>query len=234
MMDIYFIRHGQASFGNRHYDRLSSLGEKQAGMLGRYFNALNIRFDRVYAGALDRHVQTAEAALDQMENNSVSDLVIRKDFNELGASDLMMEKLSHVISNDPEYAGRLEHVSTDPGAIKKIFEIAGKTDSDPIDEDTRMKNATHFIKRVYEGISHVVRENKGSEKVAVFSSGGPMAVLVKQTLDLSRKQTIQIGWEIKNSAVSIFRADENELRLVMFNSIAHLELENRPELITYI
>ncbi len=234
MIDIYFIRHGQASFGNKDYDKLTQLGKKQARLLGQYFNALNICFDNVYAGSLKRHRQTAEVAIEKITGNRASDIVVRDNFNELGSSDVMMERLSRVIKNEPEYAHRLEHVSTDPGAIKKIFEIAAGTDPDPIDEKTRLKNAKMFIERVHSGISQVVEENPAGEKVAVFSSGGPMAVMVKKILDLSRKQTIRLGWEIKNSAVSIFRVDENEMRLVLFNGIAHLELENKPELITYI
>jgi len=34
--------------------------------------------------------------------------------------------------------------------------------------------------------------------------------------------------------VTVFRADGNKMGLVLFNGIAHLELENRPKLITLI
>jgi len=36
MNEIYFIRHGQASFGEENYDRLSDLGVKQAKHLARH------------------------------------------------------------------------------------------------------------------------------------------------------------------------------------------------------
>ena len=36
MSEIYFIRHGQASFGEENYDRLSDLGVKQAKYLARH------------------------------------------------------------------------------------------------------------------------------------------------------------------------------------------------------
>ena len=37
MTTIYFIRHGQASFGAESYDQLSPNGELQAKILGQYF-----------------------------------------------------------------------------------------------------------------------------------------------------------------------------------------------------
>ena len=39
MTTIYFIRHGQASFGAESYDQLSPNGELQAKILGQYFDA---------------------------------------------------------------------------------------------------------------------------------------------------------------------------------------------------
>lgn len=50
MIEIYFIRHGQASFGQPTYDCLSSLGERQAALLGRHFYQTGVRFDAVYSG----------------------------------------------------------------------------------------------------------------------------------------------------------------------------------------
>ncbi len=40
MTTIYFIRHGQASFGAESYDQLSPNGELQAKILGQYFDQI--------------------------------------------------------------------------------------------------------------------------------------------------------------------------------------------------
>ncbi len=55
---IYLVRHGQASPGATDYDKLSSLGEQQARMLGEHMAAEGLAFDAVYAGTLRRHAQT--------------------------------------------------------------------------------------------------------------------------------------------------------------------------------
>ena len=61
MSTIYMIRHGQASFGKKDYDRLSDLGRRQARLLADHFARLGVRFHRIYTGTLRRHLETAEA-----------------------------------------------------------------------------------------------------------------------------------------------------------------------------
>ena len=46
---VYLVRHAQASFGARDYDRLSELGRQQARWLGDYFAGRGLRFARVMA-----------------------------------------------------------------------------------------------------------------------------------------------------------------------------------------
>ena len=43
---VYLVRHAQASFGARDYDRLSELGRQQARWLGDYFAGRGLRFAR--------------------------------------------------------------------------------------------------------------------------------------------------------------------------------------------
>ena len=58
MGTLYLVRHGQASFGEADYDRLSELGHKQSRRLGEYFAAKGITFDAVVTGTLRRHAET--------------------------------------------------------------------------------------------------------------------------------------------------------------------------------
>ena len=61
MSTLYMIRHGQASFGQTNYDRLSPKGEQQAHIVAHHFCRLNNGFDAVYTGTLMRQQQTARA-----------------------------------------------------------------------------------------------------------------------------------------------------------------------------
>ncbi|MGH9676067.1 MAG: phosphoglycerate mutase family protein, partial [Candidatus Acidiferrum sp.] len=44
---LVLVRHGQASFLQQDYDKLSELGEKQSRLLGEYWVRHKTRFDRV-------------------------------------------------------------------------------------------------------------------------------------------------------------------------------------------
>ena len=66
MSAIYLIRHGQASFGDGDYDRLSALGIEQSRVLGEALRARVPQVDLVVCGGMQRHRQTAEACLQAM------------------------------------------------------------------------------------------------------------------------------------------------------------------------
>ena len=57
---LTLVRHGQASFLQADYDKLSSLGELQARKLGEYWVARGVRFDHVYYGPARRQTGTGE------------------------------------------------------------------------------------------------------------------------------------------------------------------------------
>jgi broad specificity phosphatase PhoE len=234
MNEIYFIRHGQASFGQPSYDRLSKVGERQAELLGRHFNRNGIRFDAAYSGAMRRHVQTATIAMNQMNGNAAKKLIIDADFNEMGSSDQMMNHLFSVIQEDPDLSEQMKHIHTDHGAIGRIFDIAEKTDLMPVQVETRLSLAQQFRERISGAIDNLVRKLEKHEKVVVFTSGGPTAVALRRTLDTSLEQTIRLGWELRNTSITVLRHHQDQLWLVLFNCVAHLEAQNEPELITYI
>ena len=56
--NLYLIRHGQASFGEKNYDNLSKKGVKQSIVLGKKLLKQKISFDKTIIGPLKRHQQT--------------------------------------------------------------------------------------------------------------------------------------------------------------------------------
>lgn len=234
MIELYFIRHAQASFGQPAYDRLSTVGERQAQLLGRHFAKNGVDFDAVYSGALRRQVQTATIALAQINGNPRPPVIIDADFNEMDSSDKMMNRLFAVIQEDANLSDQMKHIHTDHGAISRIFDIAEKTDMVPGDEEERKRLAHAFRERIGAAIDNMVRKVGDGKKVAVFTSGGPTAVALRRTLDTSREQTLRLGWELRNTSITVLRYDQERLWLVLFNCVAHLEAQNDPGLITYI
>jgi broad specificity phosphatase PhoE len=60
MGKLHLVRHGQASFFEENYDRLSELGELQSRKLAEYWMRYEIPVDQVYTGPLERQRRTAE------------------------------------------------------------------------------------------------------------------------------------------------------------------------------
>ena len=69
MSELVFVRHGQASFGQKSYDKLSELGIEQARILAQHWQALGEEFDHIYAGSLLRQQETARELLPLVKNN---------------------------------------------------------------------------------------------------------------------------------------------------------------------
>ena len=50
MSNLFLVRHGQASFLETNYDKLSSKGEAQSRMLGEYWVKHGVSFDQFFPG----------------------------------------------------------------------------------------------------------------------------------------------------------------------------------------
>src|SRR5260370_24915067 len=59
MSHLFLVRHGQASFLQPDYDRLSTKGEEQSRLLGGYLSKHRVSFDAVYSGPRSRQKDTA-------------------------------------------------------------------------------------------------------------------------------------------------------------------------------
>src|SRR5262249_60411710 len=62
MSVLVLVRHGQASFLESDYDKLSPLGEQQSRILGSFWAEHHIGFDEVLTGPRIRQIRTAEMA----------------------------------------------------------------------------------------------------------------------------------------------------------------------------
>ena len=90
MSEIIFVRHGQASFGEEDYDKLSQNGHRQAYLLGLKFKDLNFEFDKIICGGMVRHRETLE---ELQKNINSSNVIIDQRLNELNYQSL--EKAYH-------------------------------------------------------------------------------------------------------------------------------------------
>jgi len=123
MSEIYFIRHAQASFKNDNYDRLSSLGFRQAQILGEYFACLGLKFDAVYAGTMKRQIDTAKAVLSRMSGGHFGLKLQRKSaFNEYDFAAILKSQIPLMIDENPTLAESLPRMYSDRQAFQELFE----------------------------------------------------------------------------------------------------------------
>jgi broad specificity phosphatase PhoE len=235
MSVIYLIRHGQASFGQENYDRLSELGVQQAEFLGGYFSNTGVRFDSVYSGSLERQIDTAKTVLSGLSKSTPpGTLNILSEFDEFTTYSAYMDELADMITSDPSLAEAAGTMFTDRKAFKemsaKLLQRWRSTkSSSPLSASWK-----EFGQRVNAGLERVRAENGTGKQVAVFTSGGTLAAAMQLVLELSDEQAIGLPRVIRNTSVSTFLYNEARFSLSSFNAVPHLELRNDPGLITVL
>ncbi len=229
------VRHAQASFGEENYDRLSPLGIRQAQVLGQYLAHLGIKFHTVYSGSMKRQIDTAQAVMAELsEDGPDSQVRIAEEFNEFDSYSIIMSQVRDMILDDPSVDKDFSRIYTDRRSFQHLFDkamqrwISGEGGASGVE-------ALHsFTNRVRLGVARVMEENGRKKRVAVFTSGGAICAVMQMALDLSAAKTMQLAWQIRNTSVSTFSYGDGSLSLYSFNSVAHLERKNAPELLTYL
>lgn len=233
MSEIYFIRHAQASFGDNNYDKLSRLGIRQAQILGDYFADRGVSFHSVYSGTMKRQIETAERVLSAKGGAvSASGVGCREAFNEYDFAAVLKSQIPLLVAEDPSLSKTLPHMHSDPKAFQAVFKRA-ITKWVHGQQESGVETYQGFSARVQKGVFRLMEETGPQKKIAVFTSGGCISLLMQMALSLSAPKTVELSWQIRNASVSIFKYNRKQIGLYTFNSTAHLDLHNDNELLTY-
>jgi len=235
MSNLYFIRHGQASFGEENYDRLSEKGAMQAEILSRHFLESNIHFDTIYRGTLDRQKGTLRGFINTFDekNIQVPDINEMEELNEYNSRTILEAIVPTLLMEDPELESDIKNIITDQNSFQKIFE---KTMLRWVSEDFDYNNIpryTDFLKGVNRGIDEIIKNDGSGKNIAVITSGGPIAAAVQRALNLSHEDAMRVTWQIKNTSVTRFKCNDDKFMLSSFNECSHLELHGDRSIITY-
>ncbi len=233
MSRIYLIRHAQASIASDNYDRLSPLGVLQAQILADHLERLKIRFDAVYSGEMERQKATAKPVLAALSGDDSQVLRIAPEFNEYDAHSIIRYQIREMVAEDPSLAEAASKLTTDGRSLSLVFKRAMLKWVRGERNIPGVETWPEFVQRVDFGIEKIIHENGPKTSVAVFTSGGAICVSMRKALKLSDEQTIMLPLHTMNTGISLFHFSEGSFTLSYFNSIAHLELRNERELITY-
>lgn len=235
MSTIYFIRHGQASFGKENYDQLSEQGMIQAGRLADHLLERQIVFDAVYIGPQVRHRQTAEPYLSRCRLAGINHFSVTE-MPELAEYDFrgVLATLIPVLAAESEsYNNDVAAMFIDGRAFQRVFEEAALRWVRGEYPPTDLMSWEEFSSRVNRGIDTILDQDGRGRQVGVFTSGGPTAVAVQRALSLSGEMTMRVNWQVINCSMTRFKCTPEAMMLASFNEhdwLAHPEKEN---LVTY-
>jgi broad specificity phosphatase PhoE len=236
MSTIYMIRHGQASFGEGNYDKLSELGLLQSRLLAEHFKNLDIRFELIFTGTLTRHIETARAFLEMYNaiGLPLPDVTQLEEFNEFDYKSVFTTMIPLISEEDPSFKRDVERVFEDKRSFQSFFErvvMKWVSYTSKIDGFVSWKE---FLSGVNRGIDEVMKSHGRGKQIGIFTSGGAIAVAVRKAIHLSDEDTIRIAGQIVNSSVSRFKCTHDRIMLSTFNEYSHLENLSEHDLITKI
>jgi broad specificity phosphatase PhoE len=234
MGDLYLIRHAQASFGKPDYDELSEMGLTQSRLLAEYFEQTGRSFAALYCGEMKRHRDTA-AALSQKPVLFSGDPAPRllPEFNEFDLATVVNLQLPLLIREKPSLEADLENLFTDPHVLYQVLNLSLSRWINNPEGLEGVETWPAFTGRVRKGLARIIRESGKGNTVALVTSGGPLAALLQTALSLPDLDAVDLAWQIRNASVSTFKFSEQRFSLSSFNSVAYLELQRDPSLITY-
>ncbi|MCB2227590.1 MAG: histidine phosphatase family protein [Desulfarculaceae bacterium] len=228
---FYVMRHGQASFGQENYDRLSELGQAQARLTGEHLAGLGLSFDAAYSGDMARQRDTAQAVLESLESPPV--LEIMPEFNEFASGPIIKALLPELRRENPAVDRAVATMFSDRRAFQTIYDaamhrwITGQYDQG-LPETWEL-----FLGRVGRAVERVCAANGRGKKVVLFTSGGPISAIMQRALNLEHGVALKLTYVIKNASLSSFMYNREEFSLAEFNSTMHLETQGRAEMVTY-
>ncbi len=236
MTVIYLVRHGQASFSADDYDNLSDKGQLQARLLGDYLLKKQVFPHQVVTGTMRRHQQTAEHSLkafsecedeclirpqqdsqwNEYDHQNILGVYDPKLSTAQGVRAYLATKSSPMADFQTLYVNSINAwvMADEPNAYQESFQ--------------------HFAERVLQGLDDIVQQHDG-KKVVVYTSGGPISLIICHLLGIPLQRFLDINWTLVNAGVTkiVARGKTSQLMLSTMNEHDMFEQHAHEKLITY-
>ncbi len=222
MGNLYLVRHGQASFGEADYDKLSALGHQQSVRLGEYFAAKGIAFDAVVTGTLRRHTETLAGIAQGM--GLQTEVLQWPGLNEYDSEAVIATIHPHKLEKPTSPEMYRHHFRLLRDGLAQW--MAG------VVSPYGMPSYNDFVAGVTGALDHVRAQHHG-KNVLIVSSGGPISTAVGHVLGTSAETTIELNLRIRNSSVTEFAFTPKRHMLVTYNTLPHLDEAQYKDWITY-
>ena len=225
MGTLYLVRHGQASFGEDDYDRLSPLGHQQAKHLGAYLRQRlereGARIDTVLMGSLRRHRETWEGIAQGAQWSH--EALVWPGLNEYDSRALIETIHSQPLPKPDTPELYRQHFRLLRNALQAW--MSGQT------HPAGMPSYPEFISGIQAALDHVRQHCTGH--ALIVSSGGPISTAVGRILGASHPATIDLNLRIRNTALTEFTFTPKRHMLLSYNTVPHLDNADHRDWITY-
>jgi len=203
MGEIILVRHGQANSAAKDeesYDRLSELGHQQAVWLGDYLRDREGPFDKVIAGSLRRHRETATGI-------GYQDMVIDPRLNEMDYFNL-----GHALQD--------VHGVPFPGPEEFASHVTQVMEAWHRAEIQGVETFASFEQRVTSVLQEAAQPGV---RVLCITSGGVIGMIMRHLLELDPRRMAHVLLPIMNTSMHRVHVIPQGPILAGFNAIPHLD-----------
>jgi broad specificity phosphatase PhoE len=99
--------------------------------------------------------------------------------------------------------------------------------------DDYLESFANFRARVLGALERLVAGAARSERLIVFTSGGPIAVIAQSLLGLADERVAALNFSLANAALTTAFFGASGVRLGTLNAFQHLQRPGEPTLVSY-
>jgi len=235
MSELIVVRHGQASFGEGSYDKLSERGIEQVRLLARHWQDLGEEFDCIYSGTLRRQQETANELLPLVKGCPDKPL-LHTSLNEYNSEPLLQIYLRDHLA-DEGFDPTPTWPVNDPRLFQQLFEAATsrwiRNELEPGEQELAFEHWSSFKSRVHGVLDEIMSQHSAGSRVLISTSGGVIAMALQRVLNFSDEHVIATNWMVHNSSVTRIKYGNGKISLTQFNGLSHLEKDGLQQLVTY-
>ncbi len=213
MGTILLIRHGQASYGAADYDRLSPTGVEQARLVADRLAAHRIEPKRIISGSLLRQIDTAAPAAARFAVGAEVD----PRWNEYDMDDII------AAHPDPQTPAPTRQSEVSSSVFQDILEGALEAWMAAGADSSAGETWPALHARVIAGLDQLAEGLRSGETALVFTSGGVIATVCAELLELPAPQLVLLNRVAVNTGITKLAVGRRGVSLIAFNDHAHLE-----------
>lgn len=233
MTILHLVRHGHTGLGAARDEGLSETGVRQSRLLGAWWARVGLRPGLVAVGTFARHRQSADACVAGL--GGWIPVTTEPGLDDFDGEELL--RIHNPALADADAIVRFFGSHENPHrAFQRQFAeavarwVGGHHDADYVEPWPA------FRARCLAAIDSLAATTaaQGHEALAIFTSGGPIAVACQAALGIPDERLLRLIGSLANAGVTrLGTGPSGGFRLLQFNAASHLEAERDSTLLTY-